>query len=109
MYNASMKKIILTTSDVIQGKDKLEYVQIITSETVVGVNFVRDFFAGITDILGGRSKTLENALKDAREECLRELEERGRELDCDAIVGVSIETQISNMVTVTACGTAVRF
>ena len=104
-----MSKIILTTSDIIQGKESLNYLQIVTAETVVGVNVVRDFFAGITDFFGGRSTTLERALREAREECLKELEDRAREVGAEAVVGVSIETQISNMVTVTASGTAVKF
>jgi uncharacterized protein YbjQ (UPF0145 family) len=104
-----MKKILITTTDIIQGKNNLEYIGIVTAENVVGVNIVRDFFAGITDLIGGRSRTLEKALKEAREECLKELEERAIEAGADGVVGVSIETQISNMVTVTASGTMVKF
>lgn len=104
-----MKKILITTTDIIQGKNNLEYIGIVTAENVVGVNIVRDFFAGITDLIGGRSRTLEKALKGAREECLNELEERAIEAGADGVVGVSIETQISNMVTVTASGTMVKF
>jgi uncharacterized protein YbjQ (UPF0145 family) len=104
-----MKKILITTTDIIQGKDNLEYMGIVTAENVVGVNVVKDFFASVTDIFGGRSRTLEKALKDAREECLKELEERAVEKGASGIVGVSIETQISNMVTVTASGTMVKF
>jgi uncharacterized protein YbjQ (UPF0145 family) len=93
----------------LQGKENLEYIGIVTAENIVGVNVVRDFFAGFTDFFGGRSVTLERAVKEAREECLKELEERGVALGAQAIIGISIETQISNMVTITASGTAVKF
>lgn len=101
--------MIITTTDYLQGHEKLNYAGIVTAETVVGVNVVRDIFASITDFFGGRSATLETALKDARESCLKELEQRAKELGADALIGVSVETQISNMVTVTAVGTAVKF
>lgn len=101
--------MLVSTTDFIQGREKLEYIGIVTAENVVGVNVVRDIFASITDFFGGRSTTLERALKEAREECLKELEERAREKGADAVIGVSVETQISNMVTVTAVGTMVKF
>jgi uncharacterized protein YbjQ (UPF0145 family) len=101
--------MIITTTDYLHGYEKLNYQGIVTAETVVGVNVVRDFFASITDFIGGRSTTLENALRQAREECLKELENRAREKGADALIGISIETQISNMVTVTASGTIVKF
>lgn len=100
---------LLSTTDFIQGIEKLEYIGIVTAENIVGVNVVRDFLAGFRDFFGGRSATLERALKEAREECLKELEERARERGADAVIGVSIETQISQMVTVTACGTMVKY
>ncbi len=102
-------KILITTTDVLQGKDNLNYLGVVTAENIVGVNVVRDIFASVTDFFGGRSATLENALKDARDGCLKELEERAVGFGADAVIGVSIETQISNMVTVTAIGTAVKF
>lgn len=102
-------KMLITTTDIIQGKESLNYIGIVTAENIIGVNVVRDIFANITDFFGGRSATLENALKEAREGCLKELEERAAEVGADAVIGVSIETQISNMVTVTASGTAVKF
>ena len=101
--------MIVTTTDYLQGHENLKYEGIVTAETVVGVNVVRDIFASITDVFGGRSGTLEKALREAREECLKELEQRAKEKGADAVIGVSIETQISNMVTVTASGTIVKF
>lgn len=101
--------MIITTTDIIQGRERLEYRGIVTAETVVGVNVVRDLFASVTDFFGGRSGTLEKALREARENCLRELEERAKEQGADGVIGISIETQISNMVTVTASGTMVKF
>lgn len=103
------KYMLLTTTDIIQGKDKIEYIGIVTAENIVGVNVVRDLFASVTDFFGGRSVTLERALKEAREECLKELEQRAKEKGANAVIGISVETQISNMVTVTAVGTMVRF
>ena len=102
-------KILITTTDVLQGKENLNYLGIVTAENIVGVNVVRDMFASVTDFFGGRSATLENALKEAREGRLKELQDRAEEIGADAVIGVSIETQISNMVTVTASGTAVKF
>jgi len=100
---------LLTTTDIIQGKDNITYMGIVTSENVVGVNAVRDMVASLTDFWGGRSSTLEGVLNKARTECLKELEERARGFGAHAVIGVSIETQIANMITVTASGTMVKF
>ena len=102
-------KILLSTTDFIQGRDKLGYLGIVTAENVLGVNVVRDLFASFRDFFGGRSATLERALKDAREECLKELEERAHAHGADAVIGITVETQIAEMVTVTAVGTMVKF
>ncbi|MNW03281.1 hypothetical protein D3C71_1991960 [compost metagenome] len=84
----------------------------VSSESVQGINFVRDFFARFCDFFGGRSQTLESALREAREQATEELKARARQLQADAVVGVDFEISMPSvqggMVVVFATGTAVR-
>ena len=101
--------MIVTTTPAIQGRQIADYLGIVAGEAILGANVFRDVFAGITDIIGGRSSSYEASLGEARETALRELEERADGLGADAIVGVDLDYEvINNMLMVSASGTAVK-
>jgi uncharacterized protein YbjQ (UPF0145 family) len=100
--------MIVTTTPSIEGYQIADYKGIVTGEAIMGANIVRDLFAGITDIVGGRSGTYEAKLGDARKAALAEMEDRARERGATAIVGVDLDYEvINNMLMVSASGTAV--
>ena len=70
--------MILTTTPTIEGHPIREYKGLVTGETIIGVNFVKDFFAGIRDIVGGRSGSYESVLREAKDTALREMQERAQ-------------------------------
>lgn len=100
--------MIVTTTPGIDGRRIAAYHGIVTGEAILGANIFRDVFAGIRDIVGGRSAAYEQELGKARRVALAELEAEGRRLGADAIVGVDLDFEvINNMLMVTASGTAV--
>jgi uncharacterized protein YbjQ (UPF0145 family) len=103
--------MIITTTPDIQGKVITKYHGIVTGETIIGANVFRDFFASITDIVGGRSKSYESVLKEAKDTAIREMEEKAEILGATAIVSVDLdyETIGNGMLMVVASGTAVSF
>ena len=107
-------KIMLTTETSPQGVDIVERVEIITAETVLGMNIFRDLFAGIRDVVGGRSKATQKVLRDARKICLSELKEEALMLGADAVIGVDLDySEISGggksgMIFLVVSGTAVK-
>lgn len=102
--------MLISTTSTLQGKDVEEYLGIVSGEVILGANVVRDFLAGITDIIGGRSGAYENKLSEGRELAIREMTERARALGANAIIGVDLdfETLREGMMMVIATGTAVR-
>ncbi len=101
--------MILTTTPSIEGRPIAEYKGIVVGEAILGANLFRDIFAGITDIIGGRSGAYEGELAKARETALGELEAQAAALGADAVVGIDLDYEvINNMMMVTASGTAVR-
>jgi uncharacterized protein YbjQ (UPF0145 family) len=106
-----MENIIVTTTNSIDGRQIIEYKGIIFGEVVSGVDFIKDFAAGITNIFGGRSGSYEDELINAREDALRELKQRASSLGANAVVGVKLDYetlgQNGSMLMVTASGTAV--
>lgn len=101
--------MIVTTTPSIEGYSIAEYKGIVTGEAILGANVFRDIFAGITDILGGRSKAYEEELAKARQTALAEMQDRAREAGANAVVGVDLDYEvINNMLMVSASGTAVR-
>lgn len=101
--------MIVTTTHNVEGYQIADYKGIVTGEAIMGANIVRDLFAGITDIIGGRSGTYEAKLADARETVLREMQDRAAELGANAVVGVDLDYEvIGQMLMVSASGTAVR-
>lgn len=102
--------MIITTTPNIDGKRIVEYKGIVFGEVVNGVNFVKDFTAGLNNFFGGRSQSYEGELISAREDALSEIEKRASNLGANAVVGVDIDYEVlgqGNMLMVTASGTAV--
>ena len=100
--------MIVTTTPTVEGRTITAYNGVVVGEAILGANVFRDIFAGITDIIGGRSGAYEASLREAREAAFSELEERGREIGGNAIVGVDIDYEVvNNMLMVSVSGTAV--
>lgn len=100
--------MIVTTTPSVEGYQIADYKGIVVGEAILGANVFRDIFAGITDIIGGRSGAYEAELGKARQVALAELEERAGELGANAVVGVDLDYEvINNMLMVSASGTAV--
>lgn len=103
--------MITTTTPVIDGRSIREYRGIVTGEAILGANVFRDIFAGIRDIVGGRSAGYEQALQEARQIALEEMEERARRAGANAVIGVDLDYetigQNGSMLMVSASGTAV--
>ena len=101
----------ITTTPTIEGHPIREYKGLVTGETIIGANFMKDFFAGIRDIVGGRSGSYESVLREAKDTALKEMEERAETMGANAIVGVDLDHEAlgsnSSMLMVTASGTAV--
>lgn len=104
--------MILTTTPTVEGRTIAEYRGLVFGEVIAGVNFVKDFMASIRNITGGRSRSYEQELIDARQQALHELERRAHDLGADAVVGVDIDYEMlgkeNGMMMVTASGTAVK-
>ena len=103
--------MILTTTQTIEGKQIVNYHGIVFGEVIAGVNFVRDFFAGVRNIVGGRSSSYEDELTQARDAAMREMEPRAMEKGANAVVGIDLDYEVlgenNGMLMVTASGTAV--
>lgn len=100
--------MIVTTTPTVEGRRISQYKGIVVGEAILGANVIRDVFAGITDILGGRSGAYEQELGRARATALAEMEERAVALGGNAVVGVDLDYEvINNMLMVSASGTAV--
>ena len=104
--------MILTTTPTVEGRTIIEYKGIVFGEVISGVNFIKDFKASLRDFVGGRSGSYEQELVNARNQAMRELEERARQLNADAVVGIDIDYEVlgqnGSMLMVSASGTAVR-
>jgi uncharacterized protein YbjQ (UPF0145 family) len=101
--------MIVTTTPSVEGKPIKEYKGIVAGEAIMGANIVRDIFASITDIVGGRSGAYESKLIQAREVSIDEMVQHAEELGANAVVGVDIDYEVvrEGMLMVTAAGTAV--
>jgi uncharacterized protein YbjQ (UPF0145 family) len=114
LHSYEEKAMILTTTDVIQGTVVQSYLGVVTAQVVYGSNFLRDFFAGIRDIIGGRTASYERLFEEGQQKALNELEQRARRLGANAVVGIEIDTGTINvdqsgvLLLITASGTAVR-
>lgn len=104
--------MITTTTSNIEGRSISQYLGLVSGEAVMGANIFRDFFAGIRDIVGGRSGSYENVLRGGRDQALSEIIEDAAKLGADAIVGISIDYEAigasDSMMMVVVTGTAVK-
>ncbi|WP_223427236.1 heavy metal-binding domain-containing protein [Tateyamaria pelophila] len=101
--------MIMTTTNSVEGRKITEYRGIVVGEAIMGANVVRDFFAGVTDIIGGRSGAYESKLQDARDTAMQELEDRAIQAGANAVVGIDLDYEVvgDSMLMVSASGTAV--
>ncbi len=104
--------MILSTTPTIEGRPIQAYKGVVTGEAIIGANFVKDFFAAIRDIVGGRSTSYEKVFREAKEVALQEMQARAEELGCNAVVGIDIDYETvgksNTMLMVVASGTAVE-
>jgi len=105
--------MILSTTNTIETHSIKEYRGIVTGETIIGANIFKDFFAGIRDIVGGRSGSYERVLREAKDTALAEMKQEAQHLGADAIIGIDLDYETvgpnGGMLMVTASGTAVKF
>ena len=103
--------MILTTTPQIEGRPIREYKGVVTGETIIGANVIKDFKAGLRDFFGGRSKSYEKVLIEAKETSMKEMSERAEALGANAIVGIDIDYETiggnGSMLMVATSGTAV--
>jgi len=104
--------LIITTTPNVEGKRVTRYYGVVTGEAILGANIFRDIFAGIRDIIGGRSAAYEKELRKAREIAFEELEAAAKDLGANAVIGVDLDYETvgaqGGMLMVTVSGTAVR-
>lgn len=105
--------MLMTTTAQLEGRPVRRYLGVVTGEAILGANLFRDFFAGIRDIVGGRSGSYEKVLRDAKETAMREMADEARRLGANAVIGIDLDyetVQVGNgggMLMVSASGTAV--
>ncbi|MCK6405602.1 MAG: heavy metal-binding domain-containing protein [Rhodocyclaceae bacterium] len=101
----------MTTTPNIEGKRITRYCGVVAGEAILGANIFKDLFAGIRDLVGGRSGTYERELQRARDIALKELAERAQEMGANAVVGIDLDYEVmgerNGMLMVSASGTAV--
>ncbi len=106
--------MIQSTTPTIEGKRITQYLGVVTGEAILGANVFKDFFAGIRDIIGGRSASYEKELRKAREIAFTEMEAQAKSLGANAIVGIDLDYEnitmgnSGGMLMVTGSGTAVN-
>ena len=102
--------MIITTTPTLEGKPIKEYLGIVTGEAILGAHLVKDIFATITDIVGGRSAAYEKELSKARQIALKEMQENAQNLGANAVVGVDLDYEMvrQGMLMVSVSGTAVK-
>lgn len=102
--------MIVTTTSVIQGKEIEEYIDIVNGEAIMGANIVRDLFASVRDVVGGRSGAYEGKLKEARDIAMGEMKQLAAQKGANAIVGIDVDYEVvrEGMLMVAVSGTAVK-
>lgn len=106
-----MTIIVITTTPTIEGHPVREYKGVVTGETIIGANVIKDFMASLTDFFGGRSGQYEKVLIEAKDTAMREMMQRAQQMGANAIVGIDIDYetvgQSGSMLMVSTSGTAV--
>jgi uncharacterized protein YbjQ (UPF0145 family) len=103
--------MLTTTTNTIEGHPVKEYLGVISAETIIGANIFKDLFAGIRDIVGGRSGTYERVLQEAKQTAMKELTEKAASMGASAVIGIDLDFETvgsGNMLMVIATGTAVK-
>jgi uncharacterized protein YbjQ (UPF0145 family) len=103
--------MLVTTTPSVEGRNIVEYQGLVTGEAIMGANVFRDLFAGVRDIVGGRSAAYERELKKAKELALGEMAQQAEDLGADAVVSVDLDYETvgnGSMLMVSTSGTAVR-
>ncbi|HLT91565.1 MAG TPA: heavy metal-binding domain-containing protein [Woeseiaceae bacterium] len=103
--------MLITTTQTVESKRITKYCGVVAGEAILGANLFKDLFAGIRDLVGGRSAAYERELQRAREIALEEMQQHARELGANAVVGVDLDYEVlgtgNSMLMVSASGTAV--
>lgn len=105
--------MLLTTTNTIEGHNITRYYGIVSGETIIGANVFKDFFAGIRDIVGGRSSSYESVLREAKETALQEMKEQAERMGANAVIAIDLDYETvganGSMLMLTASGTAVWY
>ncbi len=103
--------MVVSTTPSIEGRRIAKYCGVVAGEAILGANVFKDLFAGIRDLVGGRSATYERELQRARDIALQEMQERAQDLGANAVVGIDLDYEVlgqgNGMLMVSASGTAV--
>lgn len=107
--------MIVTTTGTVEGRQIKQYLGVVSGEAIMGANFLRDFLANITEVIGGRAGAYERSLRGGRDNAIKEMMEAAAKLGANAVVGVSMDYDSvalgedrGSMLMVTAYGTAVK-
>lgn len=106
--------MLVSTTDTIQNQSIEAYLGVVTAEVVYGTNALRDLFAGIRDVIGGRTGSYEKVFEKGQQKAIAELQERAQKLNADAVIGIEIDTGTIRvddkgvLLLITATGTAVK-
>ena len=106
--------MLVTTTDTIQNQAIETYLGVVTAEVVYGTNALRDLFAGIRDVIGGRTGSYEKVFEKGQQKAIEELKQRAQKLNADAVIGIEIDTGTISvddkgvLLLITATGTAVK-
>jgi len=105
-------QLIVTTTGLIENRPIEKYLGVVSAEVIYGANVLRDFIANTHDFMGGRVSAYETVIRDARQDALQTLREKGARLEADALLGLSIDCEVlgqqNGMLMVTALATAVK-
>ncbi len=102
--------MLITTTNTVEGKKVIKYLGLVSGEAILGANIIKDFLAGIRDIVGGRSAAYEKELRQAKEIAIAEMKEQAAALGGNGVIGVDLDFETigqGSMLMVSACGTAV--
>jgi len=109
--NYKTETMLVTTTPTVEGRKIVKYIGLVTGETIIGANIFKDLFAGITDIVGGRSSSYERVLREGKDTAVNEMQQYAAALGANAIVGVDLDYETvgsgGSMLMVSANGTAV--